>query len=91
MPSEKFHIPHSEFRIRERGVVMKWEYKDHMAMFKETQDGLVSNLEFMHAWGADGWELATSLPLIAPKVAPTHTPSPGWGREWMITDLHAHG
>lgn len=45
---------------------MKWEYKDHMVMFKETQDGLVSNLEFMHAWGADGWELATSLPLIAP-------------------------
>lgn len=45
---------------------MKWEYRDHMTMFKETQDGLVGNLEFLQAWGADGWELAASLPLIAP-------------------------
>ncbi len=45
---------------------MKWEYRDEMVMFKETQDGLVSNLEFLNTWGADGWELSSSLPLIAP-------------------------
>ena len=45
---------------------MKWEYRDEMVMFKETQDGLVSNLEFLKAWGADGWELSGSVPLIAP-------------------------
>jgi len=45
---------------------MKWEYRDHMAMFKETKDGLVGNLEFMQAWGADGWELTASVPLVAP-------------------------
>ena len=45
---------------------MKWEYRDQMVMFKETQDGLVSNLEFMTVWGAEGWELASSIPLIAP-------------------------
>ena len=45
---------------------MKWEYRDEMVMFKETQDGLVSNLEFLGACGADGWELTSSVPLIAP-------------------------
>jgi hypothetical protein len=45
---------------------MKWEYLDQMVMFKETQDGLTSNLEFLGARGADGWELASSVPLIAP-------------------------
>ncbi|MBI2458834.1 MAG: hypothetical protein HYV46_22230 [candidate division NC10 bacterium] len=37
-----------------------------MVMFKETQDGLISNLEVLGAWGADGWELTSSVPLIAP-------------------------
>ncbi len=45
---------------------MKWEYRDEMVMFKETQDGLVSNLDFLNTWGADGWELSSTLPLIAP-------------------------
>ncbi len=45
---------------------MKWEYRDEMVMFKETQDGLTSNLEMLGARGADGWELAGSVPLIAP-------------------------
>jgi hypothetical protein len=45
---------------------MKWEYRDEMVMFKETQDGLVSNLEPLNAWGLDGWELVSSVPLIAP-------------------------
>ncbi|MBI3121909.1 MAG: hypothetical protein HYZ03_06490 [candidate division NC10 bacterium] len=37
-----------------------------MVMFKETQDGLISKLEVLGAWGADGWELTSSVPLIAP-------------------------
>ncbi len=45
---------------------MKWEYRDQMVMFKETPDGLASNLEVLGVWGADGWELASSVPLIAP-------------------------
>ena len=45
---------------------MRWEYRDEMVMFKETPDGLVSNLEALQARGADGWELTTSVPLIAP-------------------------
>ncbi len=45
---------------------MKWEYRDQMVMFKETPDGLASNLEELGARGAEGWELACSVPLIAP-------------------------
>jgi len=45
---------------------MKWEYLDEMVMFKETKDGLTSNLESLGGRGADGWELASSVPLIAP-------------------------
>ena len=45
---------------------MKWEYRDEMVMFKETKDGLTSNLESLAARGAEGWELASSVPLIAP-------------------------
>jgi hypothetical protein len=45
---------------------MRWEYRDEMVMFKETKDGLVSNLEVLGARGSDGWELASSVPLIAP-------------------------
>ncbi len=45
---------------------MKWEYLDEMVMFKETKDGLISNLDSLGATGADGWDLASSVPLIAP-------------------------
>ena len=45
---------------------MRWGYRDEMVMLKETQHGLVSNLELLSARGADGWELASSAPLIAP-------------------------
>ncbi len=45
---------------------MQWEYRDEMVMFKETKDGLVSNLDGLNTWGADAWELAASVPLIAP-------------------------
>ena len=45
---------------------MQWEYRDEMVMFKESKDGLVSNLDALNGWGAEGWELAASVPLIAP-------------------------
>ncbi len=45
---------------------MRWEYRDEMVMFKETKDGLTSNLELLSERGEDGWELAGTVPLIAP-------------------------
>ena len=45
---------------------MRWEYRDEMVMFRETPDGLASNMESLNTWGAEGWELADSVPLIAP-------------------------
>jgi len=44
----------------------RWEYQERMVMFKETKDGLVSDLSWLNEVGADGWELAASVPLIAP-------------------------
>jgi hypothetical protein len=46
---------------------MKWEYLDRMVIFQDADGGMVSGLD---AWindvGAEGWELASSIPLIAP-------------------------
>jgi hypothetical protein len=58
--------PKSDIRNPSRGSAMKWEYRDQMVMFKETQDGLVSNMESLSALGAEGWEVVSSVPLIAP-------------------------
>lgn len=44
----------------------RWEYQDRMFMFKESKEGLVSELGWLKEVGADGWELAGSVPLIAP-------------------------
>ena len=44
----------------------RWEYRERMVMFKETQEGLVCDLVWLNEVGADGWELAASVPLIAP-------------------------
>ncbi len=44
----------------------RWEYKERMVMFKETKEGLVSDLSWLNEVGADGWELGASVPLIAP-------------------------
>jgi hypothetical protein len=44
----------------------RWEYQERMVMFKETQEGLVIDLGWLNEVGADGWELTTSVPLIAP-------------------------
>ena len=44
----------------------RWEYQERMVMFKETQEGLVTDLGWLNEVGADGWELVASVPLIAP-------------------------
>lgn len=48
------------------GEMTRWEYQDRMVMFKETSEGLISNLEWLPAAGAEGWEVAVAVPLIAP-------------------------
>ena len=46
---------------------MQWEYFDRMVVFSETEEGMVSGLEsWINKAGADGWELVSSAPLIAP-------------------------
>lgn len=46
---------------------MQWEYFDRLAVFTETDDGLVTGLEtWINEAGAEGWELVSSTPLIAP-------------------------
>ncbi len=45
---------------------MKWEYKDEMVIFKETKDGLASDLAVLNEAGEDGWEAVSTIPLIAP-------------------------
>ncbi len=44
----------------------RWEYKERMVMFKETKEGLMSDLGWLNEVGADGWEVGASVPLIAP-------------------------
>ncbi len=44
----------------------RWEYRDHMVVFEETREGLMSNLAWMNEWGSEGWELVSAVPLIAP-------------------------
>ena len=44
----------------------RWEYHDRMIMFKESKEGLVSDLGWLKEEGSDGWELTASIPLIAP-------------------------
>jgi hypothetical protein len=46
---------------------MQWEYLDRMVVFTETNEGMVSGLDsWINDVGADGWELVSSIPLIAP-------------------------
>ncbi len=47
--------------------MQKWDYRDHMVVFAETEEGMISGLEtWINDWGSEGWELASSTPLIAP-------------------------
>jgi hypothetical protein len=45
---------------------MRWEYKSEMMLFEETEEGLVARLDWLEEAGSQGWELASTLPLIAP-------------------------
>lgn len=45
---------------------MPWEYRGEMMLFEETDEGLVARLDWLEAAGSQGWELASTLPLIAP-------------------------
>ncbi len=46
---------------------MVWEYFDRMVLYTETPEGLVSGLEeWINGAGGDGWELVSSVALIAP-------------------------
>ncbi len=44
----------------------RWEYQDRIVIFKESKEGLLSDLSWLNEVGAEGWELASSVPLIAP-------------------------
>ncbi len=45
---------------------MIFEYMDRMVMFQDTPEGLTADMKWLKEAGEDGWELVTSLPLIAP-------------------------
>lgn len=46
---------------------MKWEYFDKMVLFDDSEQGMVSGLDsWINQSGAEGWELVSSTPLIAP-------------------------
>jgi hypothetical protein len=46
---------------------MQWEYFDRMVVFNDGEDGMVSGLDtWINGAGAEGWELVSSTPLIAP-------------------------
>jgi len=49
------------------GDGMKWEYLDRMVIFQDAEGGMVSGLDaWINGVGDEGWELASSVPLIAP-------------------------
>jgi len=46
---------------------MQWEYFDRMVIFSDGDGGMVSGLDtWINGSGADGWELVSAAPLIAP-------------------------
>jgi hypothetical protein len=45
---------------------MVYEYLEKIVMFKETPEGLVADMAWLHEAGEEGWELAGTIPLIAP-------------------------
>jgi hypothetical protein len=47
--------------------MMQWEYFDKMVIFSDSEEGMLSGLDaWINGAGADGWELVSSAPLIAP-------------------------
>lgn len=45
---------------------MALEYMEKIVMFKETPEGLATEMEWLHDAGQEGWELVSAIPLIAP-------------------------
>jgi hypothetical protein len=45
---------------------MTYEYMEKIVMFKETPEGLAADMGWLHEAGKEGWELAATVPLIAP-------------------------
>jgi hypothetical protein len=45
---------------------MIFEYMEKMVMYKETSQGLVSEMDWLHESGREGWELIAATPLVAP-------------------------
>lgn len=45
---------------------MALEYMEKIVMFKETAEGLATDMGWLHEAGDDGWELVSAIPLIAP-------------------------
>jgi len=45
---------------------MSFEYMEKIVMFKDTKEGLVAEMDWLHEAGAEGWELVSAIPLIAP-------------------------
>jgi hypothetical protein len=45
---------------------MHWEYKGEMVLFEETEEGLIPRLDWLEEASSQGWELASTVPLIAP-------------------------
>ena len=45
---------------------MIFEYMDRMVMFQDTPEGLTADMGWLKEAGEDGWELVSSVPLIAP-------------------------
>ncbi len=45
---------------------MVYEYMEKIVMFKETPEGLAADMAWLHEAGEEGWELAGTIPLIAP-------------------------
>jgi hypothetical protein len=45
---------------------MVFEYMDRMMMFENTPEGLTAEMDWLNEAGREGWELVSSVPLIAP-------------------------
>ena len=45
---------------------MIFEYNDKMMMFQDTAEGLTADITWLKEAGEQGWELVSSVPLIAP-------------------------
>jgi len=45
---------------------MMFEYMDKMVMFQDTPEGLTADMGWLKEAGEHGWELVSSVPLIAP-------------------------